>query len=76
MTTQKITGKITHQTTEGGFWGIISDDGQRYRPVEGIPQVFQKVGLQVQAEIEPYAGFSVFMWGENVHLRSISAGNA
>jgi hypothetical protein len=76
MATQTIKGKLSYQDISGGFWGIIGDDGERYRPVEGVPEAFRKEGLQVTAEVEPYTGFSIFMWGQDVHLKNITAGNS
>ena len=76
MATQTITGKLSYQDLEGGFWGIIGDDGEKYKPIEGIPEILQKEGLQVTAEVEPFSGFSIFMWGTQVHLKKIKAGNS
>ena len=30
--TIKTTGTIRHQGLEGGFWGIVGDDGTKYDP--------------------------------------------
>lgn len=76
MANTTISGAVSFQDIEGGFWGIIGNDGQKYRPVKGIPKVFQKEGLSVTAEITPFEGFSIFMWGKDVYLINIRAGNS
>ena len=76
MAHETIKGAVSYQEIEGGFWGILGADGEKYRPVEGIPQVFQKEGLDVVAEIAPFTGFSFFMWGKDVRLINIKAGNS
>ena len=63
-----IQGTITYETLSGGFWGIISDEGRRFRPIDGIPEEFQHSGLKVKAEVEPADTFSIFMWGTEVKL--------
>ena len=68
----EIKGSITFETVSGGFWGIISEDGRRFRPVEGIPQAFQQSGLAIRATVEPADTFSIYMWGKEVHLIAIA----
>jgi hypothetical protein len=68
-----FTATVTHIALSGGFWGLLADDGQRYRPVDGLPMAFQKEGLQVQVKARPATGFSIFMWGKDVALIDIQA---
>jgi len=67
----KTTGTIKHQGLEGGFWGIVGDDGQNYDP-QNLAAEFQKEGLRVsfEAETRPDAA-SFHMWGTIVEIRSI-----
>jgi hypothetical protein len=67
----KTTGTIKHQGLEGGFWGIVGDDGQNYDPQNLAPE-FQKEGLRVsfEAETKPDAA-SFHMWGTIVEIKSI-----
>ena len=67
----KTTGTIKHQGLEGGFWGIVGDDGQNYDPQNLAPE-FQKEGLRVsiEAETKPDAA-SFHMWGTIVVIKSI-----
>ncbi|MEM7035582.1 MAG: hypothetical protein AAF570_01310 [Bacteroidota bacterium] len=68
-----ITGHITYQPLSGGFWGIVAEDGRRFRPVEGVPEEFRKAGMSVKAKVEPADTFSIYMWGTEVHLLEIYA---
>ena len=66
-----ISGTITFQDFEGGFWGIVADDGQKFYPIEGIPTSLQKPDLPVEAEVEPSDEMSFVMWGQTVNLQAI-----
>ena len=67
----KTTGTVKHQGLEGGFWGIVGDDGQNYDPAN-LAVEFQKEGLRVsfEAETRPDAA-SFHMWGTIVEIKSI-----
>ena len=67
----KITGKVTYVDISGGFWGIRGDDGVDYQPQNKIPAEAQKEGAKVSADIEYVDGFSVFMWGTLVKVKSL-----
>ncbi len=67
----RITGTIVHNDIEGGFWGIVGDDGAKYRPVDGLPEAVQTDGLRVEAEVEPVTVLSFAMWGRSVRLKDI-----
>jgi hypothetical protein len=66
-----LTGTVTHIDLSGGFWGIIGPEGQRYRPVAGLPAEFQQEGLQVKVKARPATGLSIFMWGKDITLLDI-----
>jgi len=67
----KITGTIVFLDIEGGFWGILGDDGRKYRPIDKLPASARVKGKKVEAEIEPVNVVSFAMWGENVLVRSV-----
>jgi hypothetical protein len=71
----KIKGTITHVSLSGGFWGIKADNGQKFRPVKALKTDFCQEGLQVEADVEPAEGFSIFMWGTDVDVKSIQKVN-
>jgi hypothetical protein len=67
----KIKGHMTHVPLSGGFWGIIDENGQRFRPVNALAAEFCIDGLEVVAEVEPVQVFSIFMWGKDVNVTLI-----
>lgn len=69
----EINGTVTWVKLSGGFWGIVSADGKRYRSVDALPVQFQHEGMRVKAKVRPSDGFSIFMWGQEVHVLSISS---
>ena len=40
------TGRIQYNDFEGGFYGIVSDDGEHYDP-KNLPDDFKEDGLRV-----------------------------
>jgi len=67
-----ITGQIKYQEIEGGFWGLIGDDGSKYVPVEGLPDTFKTDGLSVQTEVEIVHMIGTSMWGQYVKVLTIT----
>jgi hypothetical protein len=62
-TGRQITGTVKRINLEGSFYGIITDDGQKYDPVN-LPDAFQQDGVRIKAHVEPLEGqVSVHMWG-------------
>jgi hypothetical protein len=64
------TGTVRYLSFEGGFYGIVGDDGEHYDPLN-MPQEFRVDGLRVQftANLTDYVSFH--MWGHIVKLISI-----
>jgi hypothetical protein len=64
------TGTVRYISLEGGFYGIVGDDGKNYDPIN-MPQEFKIDGLRVQftANLTDYASYH--MWGYVVKLISI-----
>lgn len=67
----QIIGTVTHVEIEGGFWGILGDDGIPYQPADALTEDFQKEGLRVKASTQPSSKMSVYMWGRMVEITSI-----
>ncbi len=68
---RQITGTVKHLDLEGGFYGIITDDGQKLDPVN-LPDAFLQDGLRIKARIETLKGqVSVHMWGTLVRIIDI-----
>ncbi len=70
MKKKKITGKVVYQNLETGFWGIIDDEGNQYRPVR-MPEQLKHDGRRVTVTIEEAdEEASLFMWGTPVEILS------
>jgi inhibitor of cysteine peptidase len=65
------TGTIVWLDLEGGFWGIIGDDGEHYDPIN-LDSDFQDEDLRVyfEAKIRTDLG-SFHMWGKIVEILKI-----
>ncbi len=69
--TISFTGTVTWVELEGGFFGIIADDGKRYEPIN-LPEQYAQEGVQVTVTAsirEDYA--SIYMWGTIIEILSI-----
>lgn len=42
-------GTVTRVEAEGGFWGIITEDGTQFRPTN-LPEAFERQGMVVEFE--------------------------
>ncbi len=69
--TVSFTGKVTHLDLEGGFWGIVADDGTKYDP-KNLEADYQHEGLRVQVEATIQDGVSTHMWGKIIQITKIS----
>lgn len=62
------TGVITYLDFEGGFFGIVSDNGSRYDP-GSLDEAFQEEGLRVRFSVRVLEGvMSIRMWGTPVEV--------
>lgn len=65
-------GTVSRQEIEGGFWGIVADDGSQYLPVNGLPETAQRDGARISFEAEPTSsGVSIMMWGKPVRVTQV-----
>ena len=65
------TGEVRYVDLEGGFYGIISDDGEHYDPTN-LPSEFKEGGLRISFKLkilENQIGFH--MWGTIVEVLEI-----
>ncbi len=66
-----LTGQIKHIIIEGGFYGIVGDDGQKYDPVN-LANEFKKDELRVRFAVKEKEGVAGFhMWGKIVEIVSM-----
>ncbi len=64
---------VRYQDLEGGFWGLIADDGQKYDPL-ALDEALQVDGLRVRFSARPDPDrMSTHMWGQIVEVVEISA---
>lgn len=65
------TGTVRFIGIEGGFYGIIADDGRRYDPMH-LDKAFQEDGLKVRFEGNIRDDLASFhMWGVLIELTKI-----
>lgn len=65
-------GKVVFLTFEGGFWGIVSSDGQKYNPYSELPDKFMIEGMEVKGKLRKIKdGVGFQMWGELVDIVEI-----
>ncbi|MBD3379411.1 MAG: hypothetical protein GF408_03000 [Candidatus Omnitrophica bacterium] len=63
-----FSGTVDRVSLEGGFYGIVSDEGVKYDPVNLAPE-FRRDGLRVRATVRPLPDRASFhMWGEIVEV--------
>lgn len=55
--TMTLTGQITFQQFEGGFYGFIANNGDKYMP-SGLKSEYRKNGLIVEMKVEPIEGIA------------------
>ncbi|MFX1551339.1 MAG: hypothetical protein ACFFB9_13400 [Promethearchaeota archaeon] len=61
------TGVITYVPLEGGFFGIISDDGNEYDPINLQPE-FEIDGLRIIFMGQLLNLYSIHMWGRIIRI--------
>lgn len=72
MNRQTIRARIAYQDLEGGFWGLVSTSGEKYVPVEPLPENLRKDGLEVDVTLEPAHVLGTAMWGKHIKILDIS----
>ena len=67
----KGTGMITYLEMEGGFFGIKTDSGAHYRPLD-LSEKYRRHGLRIRFCLNPVQGSMGFhMWGTPVEVISV-----
>ena len=71
---QRIEGNgiIHYEDIEGGVFGIIADNGERYSPIN-LDDSFRKEGQRVNFSAYPSDVSTISMWGTPVRLVTITA---
>jgi len=63
---------VRHQDIEGGFFGLVADDGTKYDPGT-LPEAFRKDGLRVKFTARKTSAMTTRMWGTTVEVDHIEA---
>ena len=64
-----FSGTVVWMDLEGGFYGLVSDDGRKFQPVGKLPAALAKDGLKVEGRLRLKKDFVSFrMWGEPVEI--------
>jgi heat shock protein HslJ len=65
-------GTVRYVDIEGGFHGIVGNDGTQYQPVN-LGSEWKKDGLQVSVTARPGEdGMSIYMWGQQIEIITIA----
>jgi len=65
---QVVTGTVRHIDLEGGFYGIVTDEGAKLDPVN-LPEEYRKDGVRIEARVVEIRGrVSTHMWGKLVRI--------
>ena len=67
----KITGKVQYQNIGPGFWGIVSSNGEEWRPVN-MPEQLKYEGAKISVYGREVDEMSIFMWGKAIRITSFS----
>ncbi len=66
-------GEVRLMPLEGGFYGIVADDGKRWLPL-GLPKAFQRPGLKVHFSGTPKPDLiTIQQWGTPLQITDIKA---
>ncbi len=69
----EFTGTVVYVPIEGGFYGIVAEDGTQYDP-KNLPGNMMRDGLKVRVQAQPVHGAVGFhMWGQIVEIINIDA---
>ena len=66
-----LQGTVRYMNLEGGFWGIIADDGKQILP-KNLPQEYRKDGLRLSFTAQEITGMmTIQQWGTLSSLTEI-----
>jgi len=63
-------GTVVYQGVEGGFYGIVTDDGKHYDPMNLSPE-YRIVGLKIYFEAKKLDILTYRMWGTPISITKI-----
>lgn len=67
-----VTGTVLYVDLEGGFFGIVAEDGKQYEPVN-LPDEFQLDGSPVEVKAIPKRdAVGIHQWGRIIVIEEIA----
>jgi len=67
-----LQGTVRYLNLEGGFWGIIADNGQKILP-KNLPQEYHKDGIRLSFTAQEITGMmTIQQWGKLSNLSDIT----
>lgn len=67
-----LQGTVRYMNLEGGFWGIIADNGQKILP-KNLPQDYHKDGIRLSFTAQEITGMmTIQQWGKLSNLSDIT----
>lgn len=67
-----LQGTVRYLNLEGGFWGIIADNGQKILP-KNLPQEYRKDGIRLSFSAQEITGMmTIQQWGKLSNLSDIT----
>ncbi|NIQ04784.1 MAG: hypothetical protein GWO20_03335 [Candidatus Korarchaeota archaeon] len=64
-------GTVQYIHLEGGFYGIITDNGTPYLPLN-LPPPYKIDGLRIWFKAKPKPVFTYYMWGRPIEITGIT----
>jgi hypothetical protein len=62
--------EVQHIEVEGGFYGLVTEEGQKYRP-QALPELYQQAGLWIQVRAKRINQLGFRMWGQTISITHI-----
>ena len=67
-----LQGTVRYLNLEGGFWGIVADNGQKILP-KNLPQEYRKDGIRLSFTAQEITGMmTIQQWGKLSNLSDIT----
>ncbi len=64
---RRVKAEIVYVDLEGGFWGLSSDEGEQFKPIN-FPEQLKMKGSQVHIWIRELDMMGFSMWGIPVRI--------
>lgn len=64
-----IKGTVVRNDLEGGFWGVVDEEGNEWLPIN-LPEQLKTAGKKVRLRIIETRDASVFNWGKPIKILS------